>query len=424
MKRMMALAAAGLLLAMAGCGGGNGSGAGSSDGAAKTLQFYLSGDANQGGGYAKMAAEYERAKGVKVEIVDIPTDDIKTKVKNAAQANDLPALARIGSIDPIWKDQTVDLKDIAEASEVNMALAAQEDTGKVLSIPSDITAVGMYINKDLWDKAGVTYPTSAKPGWTWDEFVAAAKQVQAKSGAKYGLVMDRSSHRLNSFLFEFGSTLWTPGADGRYATNAATRTGLEYFKKLNDDTFMPRSVWLSKDDPNALFKSGQVAAYYSGSWQIADFVKNIKDFEWVSVHTPHQPVTAVNYGNAASLVVFDGTGREQQAKDFLSWLYAPENYKKLCEYSGMIPARAGVAPTYTSNQKDFELYNEAIKSSPPVVAEQKALALKNEVAGLAADGDPLRDETIRYLNGEQSVDETLANVTEHQRGLLAMRSAR
>ena len=44
--------------------------------------------------------------------------------------------------------------------------------------------------------------------------------------------------------------------------------------------------------------------------------------------------------------------------------------------------------------------------------EQKALALKNEVAGLAADGDPLRDETIKYLNGEQSVDETIANVTK------------
>lgn len=410
-KRVVAGLVLACALVMSGCGGGGAApgGQGAADGA--PLEFYLSGDANQGGGYAKMAEAYKQQTGVTVEIVDIPNADMKTKVKNAAQADDLPALARIGSIDPIWKDATVDLKQVAEASRVKMDLTAADEDGRVYSLPSDVTAVGMFINKSLFDKAGVEYPTTEADIWTWDEFVAAAKEVQAKTGARYGLVMDKSSHRLNSFLYQFGSTQWQPDASGTWTTNPETKTALEYFKNLNDDTFMPKSVWLAKDDPNALFKSGQVAAYYSGSWQIADFAQNIKDFEWLSVRMPKQPVRATNYGNAASIVVFEGD-QSQKALDFVTWLYRPENYAQLCQYSGMLPAVDGVEVTYQANKEAFDLYNEEIAAAPPVVAQVKGIGLTYEVAGKAVDGDPVRDETVKYLNNEVSVDQAITNIGE------------
>ncbi|HPZ48837.1 MAG TPA: extracellular solute-binding protein [Propionibacteriaceae bacterium] len=415
-RRTFALGLAGTLAAAttAACGGAD-AGTGTAPGAQSTptepLKFYQSGDINQGGGYAKLAEKYGAQTGITVEVVEIPNADMATKIKNAAQANDFPALARIGSVDPLWKDATVDLKEIATNAKVKMDLAAKDDKGRVYSIPSDVTAVGLFLNKTLWDKAGVKYPTSESGIWTWDEFVAAAKEVQAKAGAKYGLVMDKSSHRLNSFLYEFGSTHWQPDASGNWTTNAATKTALEYFKMLNDDKFMPKAVWLAKDDPNALFKSGQVAAYYSGSWQIADFAKNIKDFQWVSVYAPKQPTRAVNYGNAAAMVVFEGKN-SVHAKNFLAWLYKPENYTELMQTSGMFPAVDGITPTYTANKDAFDLYNAEIKASDPIVAKVKGLGLKNEVAGKATDGDPVRDQTVKYLNGEITVDQTITAIND------------
>ncbi len=399
-------------LAAAGCSSSAGTGAAPGGNATPTepLKFYQSGDVNQGGGYAKLVEKYKKETGIVVELVEIPNADMATKIKNAAQANDFPALARVGGVDPLWKDATVDLKDIATAAKVKMDLAAKDDKGRVYSIPSDVTAVGLFLNKTLWEKAGVKYPTSESGIWTWDEFVAAAKDVQAKTGAKYGLVMDKSSHRLNSFLYEFGSTQWQPDGSGNWTTNAATKTALEYFKNLNDDKFMPKAVWLAKDDPNALFKSGQVAAYYSGSWQIADFAKNIQDFQWVSVYAPKQPVRAVNYGNAAAMVVFEGKNATF-AKNFLAWMYKPENYTELMQTSGMFPAVDGITPTYSANKEAFDLYNAEIKASDPVVAKVKGLGLKNEVAGKATDGDPVRDQTVKYLAGEISVDECISAIS-------------
>src|SRR5690606_6382761 len=97
-------AAAAAVPALASCGSGS-----SDEASAGPLQFILSGDANQGGGYAAMAEKYQEETGVAIEIVDVPYDDLQTKVRNAAKADDLPALGRMPSVDPVWLDRTVDL---------------------------------------------------------------------------------------------------------------------------------------------------------------------------------------------------------------------------------------------------------------------------------------------------------------------------
>ncbi len=401
---LAALAATAMLLSA--CGSGDTGDAGASD---KPLQFFLSGDANQGGGYAHMAEKYEKETGVKIEIVDIANADLTTKLRNAAQANDLPELTRTGSLDPVWRNAATDLSDIAEGSEIRTDLADKDDDGNIISLPSDITAVGMFINKTLFDKAGVAYPTSEADVWTWDEYVAAVKQVQAKLGTTYGMVMDKSSHRLKALLYEFGSDYFTPDDKGTFSTNEATTTALEYFKGLNDDKFMPRSVWLSDADPNALFKSGDVVSYISGSWQIADFAVNIKDFEWASVYMPKAKERATNFGNAASIVVFEGP-QQKAAHDFVKWLYEPKNYAELSETSSFIPAMGGLDITYSSHADDFGIYNEDIAASPEIVGEIKSMELQYAAQGVVTEGDPVRDETVKYLNNEQDVAKTIENI--------------
>ncbi|WP_162801590.1 ABC transporter substrate-binding protein [Brachybacterium saurashtrense] len=405
------LLAAGLATAavptVAACGGNS---SGSTD---APLQFILSGDANQGGGYATMAEKYQEETGVVVEIVDVPYDDLQTKVRNAAQANDLPAIGRMPSVDPVWLDRTVDLADIAaEVKPIEGMYAADED-GKIPALPSDLTAVGMFLNKDLWDEAGVEYPTSFDDNvWTWDEFLESARTVREATGIRFSLTMDRSSHRLSSFLYQNGSEGLALTDDlSEYVANDGTAGALERFIAMNDDEVMPRSVWLTEEDPNAMFKTGQIAAYYSGSWQIADFVENIADFEWISVPMPAQPDQATNFGAAAQIVVFEGTGQEEQALDFVRWLYSPENYAEISRIAGFLPATEGVEVSYDARQEDFDLYNAAIAGSPAFVGQIKERDLALQVSGTAAplSGDPLRDETVKAISGDISAEEVVEN---------------
>ncbi|MBO3734731.1 extracellular solute-binding protein [Glycomyces niveus] len=386
-------------------------GGGDDEGDAKTVKFWLSGDANQGGGFQKMADKYFEETGVTVDIDDIPYDDFNTRLRNAAQADGLPDLARVQALDPLWMNQLEDLGDIASDVGIMENLVTENQEGAVPTFLTDLTAVGLYVNKSLFDQAGVAYPTTPDQVWTWDEFIAAVKEVKAATGARYGLVMDPSSHRLRAMMYQFGSNGFELGDDCTYSTDeAATTAALQFFADINDDDVMPRSVWVSGDDANALFKSGQVAAYYSGSWQVADFQANIADFEWASALMPAQTRRATNLGGGY-IVAFKGD-KSQTALDFVNWLFTAENYTEICEISGFLPVVQGLDIDYGASQASFDLYNEEIAASDPVSSAQERNNLEMAYAGQSAggDADPLKDEAIKLANGDQDVATTIANI--------------
>jgi alpha-1,4-digalacturonate transport system substrate-binding protein len=386
-------------------------GGGDEEGSADTIKFWLSGDANQGGGFQKMADKYFEETGVTVDIDDIPYDDFNTRLRNAAQADGLPDLARVTAIDPIWMNQLEDLADVAAERGVMESLLAENEEGAIPTFLTDLTAVGLYVNKSLFDQAGVAYPTTADGLWTWDQFIAAVKEVKDATGARYGLVMDPSSHRLRSFMYQFGSDGFTLGEDCTYSTKEAeTTAALQFFADINDDDVMPKSVWVSGDDANALFKSGQVAAYYSGSWQVADFQANIADFEWASALMPAQTRRATNLGGGY-IVAYKGE-KSQAALDFISWLFDAANYTEICEISGFLPVVQGLDIDYGDAQTSFDLYNDEIANAAPVAAEQGNASLEMVYKGQSSgsDADPLKDEAIKLANGEQDVATTIANI--------------
>ncbi len=406
---MAALGLSALAAGLTACGGGSG---GSPEGS-KTLQLVLSGDTNQGGAFAAAAKKYKEAAGITIEVVDVPTADIATKLKNAATANDLPALARVTGLDPLWVNQLQDLSEIAKARNIDQQFLQESPDGTIPAIPSDLTAVGLFLNKTLFAKAGVAFPTAIEDAWTWDSFIAAITQVQEKAGAKYGMVMDRSGHRLRAMMYEFGSTAFAKDGDKYAADDQAVET-LEYFSKLNDDKIMPRSVWLSGEDGNAMFKSGQVAAYYSGSWQIADFNKNIKDFEWVSVPLPKQPVTATNLGGGF-MVAFKDTGQDEEAKKFIDWFYDDANYTEFAQLGGYLPVK-DLKVEYQFQQASFEMYQKSIAANRAKGDNAIKRVVLEAYAETPFSGDPLREETVKMLSGSQDARTTADNIVKLYNG--------
>jgi alpha-1,4-digalacturonate transport system substrate-binding protein len=395
-------------LVLASCSSGGG---GSDD--EVVLQLMQSGDVNQGGGYAKLAEKYFEETGVRVEVVEVPNDDLRTRLRTSAQANDLPALAASPSTDPAWTERLLDLTDVFdEVGVIDTLSVADPADGKVKALPTTLTAVGMFLNKSLWDEAGVEYPTTLEEQWTWDEYVEKSSEVVEKTDAEYGAVMDGSAHRLRSFLFEFGSEGVTEQPDGTWALDEEGAEALGYFKKLHEDGVMPQAVWGAADDPSATFKSGRVAGYMSGVWQIADFQANITDFEWVSVPLPQQPVRATNYGAASWLVAFDGTGVEEETLAFIKWLYSEENYREYCEISGCLPVLDGLEVSYKDDAYAFDLYNGEIAESPAISAVQTTDGVLNGYEGKAIDSEPLFDETVKLINDEQTLEQTVENINK------------
>ncbi|NEA68213.1 extracellular solute-binding protein [Streptomyces sp. SID12488] len=414
MRRLAPLAAvatAGALLLSA-CGGGSDSG-----GTSKSLTFWISTVPGQDAGWKKMVAQYKKEAGVDVKLVNIPYDGYTAKLHNAAQANSLPDVAAVPALDPIWSSKLVDLKSIANnaTNKINPNFLAKDSSGKVLAIPSDVTASGMFINKTLFEKAGVSFPTSPAKTWTWDDFIKAANEVREKTKAKYSLTFDQSPSRLRAMVYEMGGQYVHADDSGKFSVDAATKKAVNTFVGWNDDKTMPKSVWTSGADPSAMFQSGDVVAYWSGVWQVPAFAESIKKFEWASVPTPAQPVQASDVNSGGLTVGFNNNAdAATAATKFLSWLYEPAHYQALCEASGFLPVESGLNPKYPfkseAAQAAYKLYNESIPLYAPISGYFSSAQSNWVLKGKTLTEDPTKTELGKAINGQQTADKALENI--------------
>ena len=392
-------------------------GSGTSGGSSKSLTFWLSTSSAQESGWSKLAAQYKKATGVTVKIVNIPYSGYAAKLHNAAQARALPDVADVPALDPIWTNKLIDLKSIVStaSNHINSTFVAKDSSGKVLSIPSDITASGMFINASLFKKAGVPVPTSPSNTWTWDEFITAANKVRAATGAKYSLTFDPSPSRLRAMVYERGGNYVHADSSGKFSIDSATTSAVNFFVGLNDDTVMPKSVWTSGADPAAMFQSGDVVAYWSGVWQVPAFAQSITKFQWASVPTPAQPVQASDVNSGGMMVALNNNGAEATAaKAFMSWLYQPAQYRQLVQESGFLPVETGLNPKYPFTSAAalaaFKLYNEEIPLYAPISGYFNNAQTNWVLKGKSLATDPTVTELGKAINHQESVGDALKNI--------------
>lgn len=397
-------------LIIAGCGGSKESSSSSGskkDGEAKTIEFVLSTDyQEQSDTIKRLTDKFTEETGIKVKVTEIPNADMATKLKNMALSGDQPDVVKFTGVDPAFADQLLDISEVYKAHDFLPGFEITKGE-EVIAAQIGLTAVGLYINEDLWTQAGVSYPTGDDDVWTWEEYEAKLQEVLAKTDAKYGMVFDKSEHRLKTFLYQWGVSQYN---DDYTATPLASKKAVEayeFFAKLNDDKMMPRSVWLSGEDPSAMFKTGLVAAYYSGSWQIPDFEKNIKDFKWKVVPMPYKESRATNYGGDY-IFAFKDAGEEKETIQFLNWIFESDNYGQLAAEYGYIPIIKDQEVNY--NTDAWDVFNSEVKASNDLgVHDKKKVTDYSNIDGVTVD-NTIRDTIVQALNDEMSIKEAAQKI--------------
>lgn len=143
-------------------------------------------------------------------------------------------------------------------------LEAYQTDGTNYALPSSFSTVVLYYNKDLFDAAGLEYPTN---DWTWAEVQAAGEAITDKATGVWGV------HQPVSF-YEFYKVLAQNG--GEFLDDSGTKVafnspeGIEAAKWLVDKngTIMPtvEDGQGTPDFDTNLFKEGKLGMMYSGIW--------------------------------------------------------------------------------------------------------------------------------------------------------------
>ncbi|MGN7380604.1 extracellular solute-binding protein [Paenibacillus sp. SAFN-117] len=396
---------------LAACGGG--SKEDSTEGGKKvSLDFVWFTDGVEGEVMKGLIKEYEaQNENVKINLIEVAYKDLGTKLKTMISGGKPPALSRVSDTG-MFANQALDLTEyLGTADEFSSQFIDSIKPyyivdNKVIAAPMDVTANGMIYNKTLFDKAGVQVPSSPDDVWTWDEFAEALKQVQEKGGAKYGMVVDVTPHRWSTMLYQFGGSVFNEDGTKTLINDENAVKTLEYFKKLHADGIMPDSVWIGGENPNNLFRTGQVGVHLAGNWMLSNY-KDINNFEWGVTYMPKQEIRSSVPGGKY-LMAFQNSGVEKEAAEFIKFLTSKDINSKYNQESLFISPRKDSAKLdYEFGKEFFENFSEELAATTPKAANDWS---RQDV--ITKFTDDLKTNIIESLTGKLTPQEALDKVAE------------
>lgn len=379
----MAVATAGALIT--GCSSGGGGGGG--DAESGELNFVYMGDANQQKAFNALFAEFNKQHpDIKLKAVGIPSGNWATFSTTVAtrlaggQKIDIIQVATEGQrlfaskgiledlgpyidkdkdeVDDYWNDISPNLK------KFNEEFASGPD-GETVFIPGGFNTMGMYLNKTVFEKAGVPIPEDGN--WTWDEFLEAGKTIKEKTGAYLTGAGSGYFTDVMPWLTTNGtSTFNEDWSQPTYDTVAAVESA-EFARSLVELGLAPKPG--GQFDPNTAFKQGKLASLNGGRWPVL----GIRDLKMVDDTVLVNWPTKVGNGSPVGWDAWNiakNSENKEAAWTFIKFLMSKEAGSYFAEIGGtIVPARTSVAnsPAFTDNAPEGTVrLSEALDFATPI----------------------------------------------------------
>ena len=289
--------------------------------------------------------------GVTVKIDEVPYKAILESLPVQLAAGSGPDMAKVTDLGGL-SEYYLDLSPYVDASywedsfggTLDWYRKSADDAG-IYGLHSQLTITGAYINKTLFDQAGIEVPGGEA---TWDDWAEATRAVADATGTDFPMAMDRSGHRIAGPAISYGAMLFDDNGEGMLVDDGFTAYVQKFVDWHNDGT-MARDVWAgaggsSYQDAAQEFINGQLVYYYSGSWQVAKMDDNIGDaFDWVVVGSPCGTGGCSGMPGGAGIVGFSDTEHPELVAKAIDYLAQQENYAEMTAKTKNIPAHLGVA---------------------------------------------------------------------------------
>jgi multiple sugar transport system substrate-binding protein len=278
LRRAGTAALSALALTMAAACGGDDGGSGSADSADLVWQFWTSGSEDQAA-WQKVADQVTKDHpGIKVKLQGTSWENYWAKIGTQLAGSDAPCLVGMQSLrlasygkalrplDDLMSKYGVKAEDFDKP-----ILDGLKADGKQVAIPYDTGPMVVFYNRDAFTKGGVTEP---KPGWTMDQFRAAATKLT--TGGKYGFVT--SPGDLSSLPWVLTLTGAEPVKDGNLQlTSAEFVDGYrQYVDLVQKDKVAPEVPSADGDFQVNQFVAGKAAMMVDGPWSVLGMKNQVK----------------------------------------------------------------------------------------------------------------------------------------------------
>lgn len=339
--------------------------------------------------------------GITIEVDGAPFADYFTLLQTDVISGDAPDVFELNYENFVTyaaNDVLLDLTDriSGDAPYYPRALEAFQYDGKQLGLPETFSTVLLYYNKDLFDQAGVDYPTTE---WTWDDAVAAAEAIDALGDDIWGLYTPIQYHEFykkaaqqgNCEFFNADMTESTINSEGC----VEALDSMVEFVRLG---VMPTQADLSGISDMELFRDGKIGMWVTGIWMLPALASMEANWDvqiepMINQHAHHF------FSNA--VVVSADTDVAEAAVKWAEFLSASE-----------VAARVRVESSWELPALDQPEYFEAYLAQPPENREAVFQALESAVPPPVIERQAEMEDTVNRLvaqvvDGELTAQEAL-----------------
>ncbi|MES9143970.1 extracellular solute-binding protein, partial [Cutibacterium acnes] len=166
-------------------------------------------------------------------------------------------------------------------------------------------------------------------------------------------------------MYEFGASMLNEDGTKVVINSPEAVKAVEYFKKLHDEKIIPDSVWVGSENPNNLFRTGQVGVHLAGSWMLTNYRDNIKDFEWGVTYLPKE-VQRSSVPGGKYIAAFNNSKVEEEAAKFIEYFTSKEVNEKYAKESLFLSPRLDNADIDYAFGKDyFKIFADELAVTDP-----------------------------------------------------------
>jgi multiple sugar transport system substrate-binding protein len=322
------------------------------------ISFGFWGDPAEASAYEEIVAAFEdQNPSIDVQIEYVPNaTDFYTRLATGYAAGLAPDVflinyRRYGQF--AARDALVPVGPLLEASE-NLdvedyypePLEAFQFNGELMCLPQNLSSLVVYYNRDLFDAAGVPYPEA---GWTWDDFLAAAKTLTIDINGdgltdQHGLGVENSLIRFTPFIWQAGGELVDDVDRPKTLTidTPEAREGIQFFIDLSlVHKVVPTEAEVLAISDEDRFINGTTAMLLQ-SRRVVPTLRQIESFTWDVAPLPqHEEAAGILHSDAYCMSAT--TENQAAAWKFIEFANGPEGQQLAARVGRTVPSLKAVA---------------------------------------------------------------------------------
>lgn len=217
--------------------------------------------------------------------------------------------------------------------------------------PKDFSTLALEYNTDLFDAAGLEYPTA---DWTWQDLEdAAAKLTNADAGV-YGMVITPDLARWLAFLYQAGGSVYNADATAMTINSPEAMQAMEFYVGLVEKGYATQPSDVSTGWPGEAFGQGKAAMVVEGNWIMSYLTDQFPDLKFGVSELPMGPAQRATMAFTVCYAA-PASGKNLDASwDLINYLAGTDGMKAWTDLGLAMPTRqslsAGWAEQYPDSQ--------------------------------------------------------------------------